>query len=78
MTPRARSSIWSSTGYVHARLEPRRRLMRFLLRVIGFTMLAKLDHVEGVENVPAKGPAILMINHINFIDPFVVMHCLAA
>jgi 1-acyl-sn-glycerol-3-phosphate acyltransferase len=71
-----RVSIWSPTGYNHARFESRRRLMRFLLRVIGFTILVKVDHVEGVEKVPAKGPAILMINHINFVDPFVVLHCL--
>ena len=50
--------------------------MRFLLRLIGFTILVKVDHVEGVENVPAQGPAILMINHINFVDPFVVLHSL--
>ncbi len=70
------SSIWSSRGYNHARWEARRRLCRFLLRNIGFTLLAKVDHVEGVENVPAEGPAILMINHISFIDPFVVMNSL--
>ncbi len=71
-----RLSIWSKTGYSHARLEPRRRLMRFLLRVIGFTILVKVDKVAGEENVPAQGPAILMINHINFVDPFVVLHSL--
>ncbi len=70
------SSIWSSRGYDHARYESRRRILRFLIRTIGFTLLAKLDHVEGVEKVPARGPAILMINHISFADPFVVMHVL--
>jgi 1-acyl-sn-glycerol-3-phosphate acyltransferase len=70
------SSVWSSRGYDHSRYEARRRLMRFLLRTIGFTLLAKIDHVEGVEKVPATGPAILMINHINFIDPFVVLNVL--
>jgi 1-acyl-sn-glycerol-3-phosphate acyltransferase len=70
------SSVWSSKGYDHARFESRRRLLRFLLRTIGFTLLAKVDHVEGIEKVPAKGAAILMINHINFIDPFVVLHVL--
>jgi 1-acyl-sn-glycerol-3-phosphate acyltransferase len=50
--------------------------MRFLLRNIGFTVLVKVDHIEGVEKVPAKGPAILMINHINFVDPFVVLNSL--
>lgn len=72
----AESSIWSSGGYDHSRFESRRRLMRFLLRTIGFTLLVKVDHVEGVEKVPLKGPAILMINHINFVDPFVVLHLL--
>src|SRR4030067_1794772 len=71
-----RSSVWSSRGYEHERFEPRRRFLRFLIRWIGFTLLVKLDHVEGVEKVPLKGPAILMINHINFIDPFVVLHSL--
>src|SRR4030065_218803 len=71
-----RSSVWSSRGYDHSRFESRRRLLRFLLRTIGFTLLVKVDHVEGVEKVPLKGPAILMINHINFIDPFVVLHSL--
>lgn len=70
------SSIWSSRGYNHARLEPRRRILRFLIRNIGFRMLAKVDRVEGIDNVPAQGPAILMINHINFVDPFAVMNAL--
>jgi 1-acyl-sn-glycerol-3-phosphate acyltransferase len=70
----AGSSVWSSKDYDHSRFESRRRLMRFLLRTIGFTLLVKVDHVEGIEKVPAKGPAILMINHINFVDPFVVLH----
>jgi 1-acyl-sn-glycerol-3-phosphate acyltransferase len=37
-------------------------------------LLAKLDKVEGQENVPREGPAILMINHIAFIDPIVVLN----
>lgn len=60
--------------YDHSRWETRRRVIRFLLRTIGFTLLAKLDHVEGLTNVPSQGPAILMINHIAFIDPIVVLH----
>lgn len=71
-----RTSIWSASGYNHARLEPRRRILRFLIRYIGFTLLVKMDHVEGLEKVPSLGPAILMINHINFVDPFVVMNAL--
>jgi 1-acyl-sn-glycerol-3-phosphate acyltransferase len=60
--------------YDHAHLEGRRRFLRFLIRVIGFQWLAKVDQVEGLENIPAEGPAILMINHIAFIDPIAVLH----
>jgi 1-acyl-sn-glycerol-3-phosphate acyltransferase len=60
--------------YNHASLERRRRTLRFLLKWIGFTTLAKLGDVEGLENVPGQGPAILMINHIAFIDSIVVLH----
>ena len=70
------SSVWPPGGYEHSRFNTRRRILRFLIRNIGFTLLAKIDHVEGIEKVPVKGPAILMINHINFIDPFVVMNVL--
>lgn len=65
-----------SGHYDHNRLEKRRRFLRFLIKYIGFTMIAKLDHVDGVENVPQSGPAILMINHIAFIDPIVVINVL--
>ena len=75
-SPSVRASIWSPKGYDHARLEPRRRVLRFLIRYIGFTILVKMDHTEGIEKVPSKGPAIMMINHINFVDPFVVMNAL--
>lgn len=60
--------------YDHARLERRRRFLRFLLRTLGFPLLAKINRVEGLKNVPAESPAILMINHIAFIDPIVVLH----
>ncbi|MEJ2711358.1 MAG: lysophospholipid acyltransferase family protein [Anaerolineales bacterium] len=65
-----------SSGYDHSKFRNRRRFSRFLLRTIGFTLLAKLNRVEGLENVPSQGPALLMINHISFIDPFVVIHIL--
>jgi len=62
--------------YNHARWELQRRFLRFLIRYIGFTLLAKLDKVEDIENVPDEGSVILMINHIAFIDPLVVMNVL--
>jgi 1-acyl-sn-glycerol-3-phosphate acyltransferase len=63
-----------SATYDHSRWEFRRRVLRFLLRYIGFNFLAKLDLVEGLENVPSSGPGILMINHIAFVDSIVVLH----
>ena len=60
--------------YDHARLEGRRRVLRFLIKHIGFTLLAKLNRVEGLENIPSTGPALLMINHNAFIDSLVVLH----
>jgi 1-acyl-sn-glycerol-3-phosphate acyltransferase len=68
---RQRSSLYT---YNHADFVLRRRLCRFLLRTIGFSLLAKVDRVDGLENFPQQGPAILMINHIALIDPIVVMH----
>lgn len=61
-------------SYNHSRYQNRRRFLRFLIRWIGFTVLVKLESVTGLENVPAQGPAILMINHIAFVDPIVVLH----
>ena len=60
--------------YNHAEWETRRRFLRFLLRTLGFTLLAKIDKVVGLENIPKEGPGILMINHIAFIDPMVVLN----
>lgn len=60
--------------YNHAEWETRRRFLRFLLRTLGTTFVAKIGAVEGLENIPQDGPAILMMNHIAFIDPIVVLH----
>jgi len=62
--------------YNHADWAFKRRFLRFLIKYIGFTLLAKVDRVEGLENVPDEGPGILMINHIAFIDPILVIHLL--
>lgn len=60
--------------YNHSKWEAQRNILRFLLKAIGFTLLIKLDRVEGLENIPKVGPAILLINHIAFVDPIVVVH----
>ena len=63
-----------SIGYNHQRYQFRRRILRFLLRTIAANLLIKIDRVEGLENIPKAGPAILMINHIAFVDPLIVVH----
>lgn len=60
--------------YDHARWQLKRNFLRYLIRTIGFTLLVKLDDCQGLENVPQEGAAILMINHIAFVDPIVVLH----
>jgi len=65
-----------SSSYRHSDWTLRRKFCRFLLRTIGFSLLAKIDRVDGLENIPDSGPAILMINHIAFIDPIVVLFVL--
>lgn len=60
--------------YHHQMFTIRRRICRFLLQTIGFTLLAKVDEIHGLENIPAKGPAILMMNHIGFIDPLIMVN----
>lgn len=49
----------------------RRKLLNALLRVLYF-VLFRLE-VSGKENVPPTGPLILMINHIDAMDPFIVV-----
>jgi 1-acyl-sn-glycerol-3-phosphate acyltransferase len=70
------ATLKNQTNYNHAAWEKKRRFLRFLIKNIGFTLLAKIDHVEGLGNVPEKGSGILLINHIAFIDPIVVIHLL--
>lgn len=62
--------------YDHARLERMRWFLRWLIDKIGFRFLVKLEGVEGLENFPRRGRAIVMINHIAFVDPVVVLACL--
>lgn len=64
----------ASKKYNHQRLEKKRNILRFVLKYIGFSALAKINRVEGLENIPETGPVILMINHIAFIDSFIVLH----
>jgi 1-acyl-sn-glycerol-3-phosphate acyltransferase len=68
-------SVLRKRAYDHARHEPTRRILRWLITNIGWRFLARIDvaRIAGLEHLPAAGPAILMINHIAFIDPIVVL-----
>lgn len=59
--------------YIHQKFELRRNFCQFLLRQIAFRILVRVERVEGIENLPEDGPGILMINHIAFVDPIVVL-----
>ncbi|MEP7359190.1 MAG: lysophospholipid acyltransferase family protein [Anaerolineales bacterium] len=61
--------------YDHAANEPMRRKLRWMIDNIGWRFIARMDRsrITGLENLPATGPALLMINHIAFIDPIVVL-----
>ena len=64
----------SIQDYNHANWITRRRILRFLLKTIAFPFLVKLDRVEGINNIPTKGPAILYFNHIAFVDPIILVY----
>lgn len=64
----------NTSDYDHSRYELRRRVLRFMIDKWGFWLLAKFNRAEGLENIPTQGPAILMINHIAFIDPILVLN----
>jgi 1-acyl-sn-glycerol-3-phosphate acyltransferase len=62
-----------SAAYNPARWRRWRRGLRFLLRYPGW-ILMRVAKPEGLENIPPEGPAIVMINHIGWVDPLVAMH----
>ena len=37
-------------------------------------MLVRMERIVGLQNIPKEGPAILMMNHIAFVDPIVLVH----
>lgn len=50
---------------------PRRRVIRWVLRVLIKAALAVLTdlHIVGRENLPKSGPLLIVGNHFSFIDP---------
>lgn len=59
--------------YDHRRAQPMRKILRFIITHFAFRVLAKVDRVEGVENIPMEGPAIIIYNHIAFVDPVIIL-----
>jgi len=49
----------------------RRRIMRWLIDVV-FHVIFRLE-ITGLENIPAEGSTLLMMNHIALIDPILCM-----
>lgn len=47
-----------------------RRIANFVLRIL-FHLVYKIE-IQGIDNVPQKGPFIAMMNHIYFLDPVLV------
>jgi 1-acyl-sn-glycerol-3-phosphate acyltransferase len=62
--------------YDHRRFEGRRKILRWLIHQIGYRLLARFDSAENAEYLPANGSAIVIFNHIAFIDPIVVLSIL--
>jgi len=54
---------------------PRRRLIRAICKLItypAFGLLSRLE-IQGEENLPSKGPYLIIGNHFSFIDPAAVI-----
>jgi 1-acyl-sn-glycerol-3-phosphate acyltransferase len=66
----------SKRRYFHARWSLARRFLKMIMRQIGFRFLAKIDSIEGEEQVPEKGPTIIIFNHIAFIDGVAILAAL--
>jgi 1-acyl-sn-glycerol-3-phosphate acyltransferase len=55
-------------AYIYAQLP------EFLLRLLAWILIRGIYRlrVQGIENIPAKGPALLICNHVSFVDPIAV------
>ena len=47
----------------------------FLMRFICWLLIHSVYRLEksGIENIPEKGPAMLVCNHVSFVDPLVIL-----
>lgn len=65
----------AKSGYDPARYKTGRRVVRLVMKV-AFPLLAKIDRVEGTENVPDEGAVVVYFNHFSFADPMTIMYVL--
>jgi 1-acyl-sn-glycerol-3-phosphate acyltransferase len=49
----------------------------FLLRFVDWILIHTLYRItkRGLDNIPEDGPALLVCNHVSFMDPLVIMGC---
>ena len=49
----------------------------FLLRFVDWVLIHTLYRItkRGLDNIPENGPALLVCNHVSFMDPLVIMGC---
>jgi len=52
-----------------------RQVPEFLMRFLAWLLVHSVYRLEkkGLENIPAEGPAVLVCNHVSFVDAIVVM-----
>jgi 1-acyl-sn-glycerol-3-phosphate acyltransferase len=62
--------------YQHERFEGRRKALRWLIHQVGYRVLARFGRAENLDYLPSDGSAIVIFNHIAFIDPVVVLSVL--
>ena len=53
-------------------------LPEFLMRFLAWIVINVIYRIRptGLENIPAKGPAVVVCNHVSFIDPIILMACI--
>jgi 1-acyl-sn-glycerol-3-phosphate acyltransferase len=64
----------ANTAYVHDQMKGIRRFLRFLMDNIAFRFLAKIESVEGEDNIPPSGPGIIYMNHTSLVDSVAVVN----
>ncbi len=50
----------------------------FLMRFIVWMLIHTIYHVrkQGYQNIPDKGPALLVCNHVSYVDPMIIAGCI--